>query len=95
MIVIIASKSMLLDSFYRENCGVEIEADKLMISWFGHGGNHINIGLPHYVAMDRKPNNSRETQNLADVSSGFIIFFEVVISANKEEAIKKDLELDP
>ena len=36
--------------------GVELEADKPMVPWYGHGVNHINIGLPHYVVMDRKFN---------------------------------------
>jgi hypothetical protein len=48
--------------------GVELEADKSMVPWYGHGGDHINIGLPHYVVMDRKPDNGGEIQTLADVS---------------------------
>jgi hypothetical protein len=66
-----------------------------MIPWYGHGGNHINIGLPHYIPMDCKPNNSGKIQNLADVSSGIMIFLKVVKSADKEKAIKKDLDLNP
>jgi hypothetical protein len=66
-----------------------------MIPWYGHGSNHINISLPHYIVMDCKPNNGGKIQNLADVSSGIMIFLKVVKSADKEKAIKKDLELDP
>ena len=75
--------------------GIELEADKSMVPWYGHGGNHISIGLPHYLAMDRKPGNSGEIQTLADVSSGILIYLKVVKSADKEKVIKKDLDLDP
>jgi hypothetical protein len=74
---------------------LELDAGKLMIPWYGHGSNYINIGLPHYVVMDCKPNNGDEIQNLADVSSGIMIFLKVVKSADEEKAIKKDLDLDP
>ncbi len=65
-----------------------------MIPWYAHGGDHIKIGLPHYVTLDCKPDNNGQIQNLADVSSGVMIFLKVVKSA-KEKAIKKDLDLDP
>jgi hypothetical protein len=73
---------------------IEFEAIKSMIPWYGHGGNHINIGLPHYIVKDCKPDNNGKIQNLADVSSGIMIFLKVMKSADKEKAIKKDLELD-
>jgi hypothetical protein len=75
--------------------GVELEANKSMIPWYGHDGNHINIGLPHYIAMDCKLDNGGKIQHLADVSSGIMIFLKVVKSADKEKAIEKDLDLDP
>jgi hypothetical protein len=66
-----------------------------MIPWYGHSDNHINIGLPHYVAMDCKPNNGGEIQNLADVSSCIMSILKVVKSANKEKAFEKNLDPDP
>jgi hypothetical protein len=45
--------------------------------------------------MDCKPDNGSEIQNLADISSGIMIFLKVVKSADKEKAIKMDLDLDP
>jgi hypothetical protein len=66
-----------------------------MIPWYGHGGNHINIGLPHYVAMDCKPDNGGKIQNLADVCSGIMISLKVVKSLEEEMAVEKDLDLDP
>ncbi len=29
--------------------------DELMIRWYGLGGSYINIGLPQYMEMERKP----------------------------------------
>ncbi len=75
--------------------GVEPEADKSMVPWYGHGGNNVNIGLPHYAGMDCRPTNGGKIQTLADVSSGILICLKVLKSANKEKAIKKDLYLDP
>jgi hypothetical protein len=36
--------------------------DKSISRWYGQGGNWINHGLPMYVAIDRKPENSCEIQ---------------------------------
>jgi hypothetical protein len=36
-----------------------------MIWWYGTGGHWINKGLPHYVAIDHKPENGCEIQNAA------------------------------
>jgi hypothetical protein len=33
--------------------------------WYGQGGHWIDVGLPHYVAIDRKPENGCEIQNAA------------------------------
>jgi hypothetical protein len=74
--------------------GVELEADESMVPWYGHGGNHINIGLPHCIAMDRKPDKSGEIQTLAEVSSGILICLKFVKNAKEEKANKKDLDLD-
>ena len=39
--------------------------DESISRWYGHGGQWINIGLPMYVAIDRKPENGCEIQNSA------------------------------
>ena len=38
--------------------------DESMSKWYGLGGDWINIGLPMYVAIDRKPVNGCEIQNV-------------------------------
>jgi Transposase IS4 len=39
--------------------------DESMARWYGQGGHWINMGLPMYVAIDRKPENGCEIQNAA------------------------------
>ena len=41
--------------------------------WYGVGGEWINKGIPYYVAMERKPDNCIEVQNVADVIRGIIL----------------------
>jgi hypothetical protein len=49
-----------------------------MIQWYGAGGDWINEGLPHYVAIDRKPENSCEIQNAACGKTGIMMELHVV-----------------
>ena len=37
--------------------------DESILWWYIQGGHWINLGLPMYVAMDRKPENGAEIQN--------------------------------
>ena len=37
--------------------------DESMSGWYGLGGDWIDVGLPHYVAVDRKPKNGCEIQD--------------------------------
>lgn len=63
----------------------EICCDESMSRWYGMGGDWINRGLPHYVAIDRKPENGCEIQNLADGESGIMIQLAVVKSKRYRE----------
>ena len=40
-----------------------------------------------YLALERKPNNSGEIQNLADVASGIMLRLKIVKSAAEEKAV--------
>jgi hypothetical protein len=44
-----------------------------MIQWYGTGGDWINEGLLHYVAIDRKPKNGCEIQNVACGKTGIMM----------------------
>ena len=54
------------------------------------GGEWINKGSPHYVAMERKPDNGIEVQNVADVTMGIMLQLKLVKSANNESRIDKE-----
>jgi hypothetical protein len=53
--------------------GGHLEADKTVVRWYGKGGAFVDTGLPMYLALERKPDNSGEIQNLADVASGIML----------------------
>jgi hypothetical protein len=67
--------------------GGHLEADESMIRWYGVGGSFVDAGIPHYAAIERKPDNGAEIQNLADVASGIMLRLKIVKSAAEEEAI--------
>lgn len=56
--------------------------DESISRWYGLGGSWINEGLPCYVAIDQKPENSCEIQNAACGVSGVMLQLKVV--KNKE-----------
>jgi hypothetical protein len=46
----------------------------------GKGGSWINQGMPHYVAIDRKPENGAEIQNAPCGRSGNMLSLKLVTS---------------
>ena len=64
--------------------------DESMSRWYGIGGSWISKGLPHYVALDRKPENGCELKTAACGRSGIILRIEIVRSvddpASEEDA---------
>ena len=64
----------------------EICVDESMFRWYGQGGHWINHGLPMYVAINRKPENGCEIQNVACGHSGVMIQLKVVKTAEEENA---------
>ena len=62
-------------------------ADESISRWYGLGGNWINMSLPHYVAMDRKPEHGCEIQNSCDGLSGIMLRLKLVKLQHAEEAI--------
>jgi Transposase IS4 len=65
-------------------------ADESISRWYGLGGNWINMGLPHYVAMDRKPEHGCEIQNCCDGISGIMMRLKLVKSSAAEAAITQE-----
>ena len=48
--------------------GSHLEADESMIRWYGVGGSYVDTGIPHYAAIECKPDNGSKIKNLADVA---------------------------
>lgn len=63
-------------------------ADELFSRWYGLGGHYINIGLPMYVAMDRKPEDGCKIQCCADGTTGVMCGLKVVKSAEEVDRLK-------
>ena len=60
--------------------------DESMSRWYGQGGHWINLGLPQYVAIDRKPENGCEIQDAACGRSSVMLSLKLVKSAESEDA---------
>jgi Transposase IS4 len=59
------------------------------------GGHWIDIGLPNYIAIERKPENSCEIQNTACGRSGIMLAFQLVTTPldRKESELESDGDL--
>lgn len=60
--------------------------------WYGLGGSWIVVGIPHYVALDRKPESGCELKTASCGKSGIIIRIEMTISA--DDNASRDFESD-
>lgn len=56
--------------------------DESISRWYGLGGHWINMGLPQYVAIDRKPENGCEIQDACCGRSGVMIRIKIVETAD-------------
>lgn len=70
------------------NPSLKMIVDELFLCWYGLGGHYINIGLPMYVAYDRKPEDGCEIQCSADGTVGVMCRLKVVKSAEEDERLK-------
>ena len=75
----------------RENFipGTFICTDKSISCWYVGSGFWINEGLPCYIAIDLKPENGCEIQNLACEESGVMLQLNLV--KNIQEEVKAEL----
>ena len=53
--------------------GGHLEADESIFCWYGVGGSYVNARILHYTAIERKPDNGSEIQNLADAASRIML----------------------
>jgi hypothetical protein len=68
--------------------------DESMSCWYGQGGEWINMGLPCYVAISRKPENGCEIQNAACGKSGVMLRLKLVKSSAEEKLRKQAADSD-
>ena len=61
--------------------------DESISRWYGLGGHWINVGLPNYVAMERKPENGCEIQDACDGRSRIMIRLKLVKGAIDNEVL--------
>jgi len=54
------------------------------------GGHWINIGLPHYVSIDRKPENGCEIQDLCDGKSKIMVRLKLVKGQLDNERMQRE-----
>ena len=59
--------------------------DESIVCWYGLGGHWISKGLPHYVALDRKPNNGAKICNSCCGVTGILTCLELCQLAAKTE----------
>ncbi|KAI2491610.1 Transposase IS4 [Fragilaria crotonensis] len=99
-----AYRWMLIDDFVANfndhranyfNPSDRICVDESMSRWYGQGGHWINLGLPQYVAIDRKPENGCEIQNSACGRSGVMLRLKLVkgvdlVGDNDDDAPNED-----
>ena len=62
--------------------------DESMSRWYGNGGSWINIGLPCYIAIDRKPDKGCEIQNSACGESGVMLRLKLVKNVGADVQIR-------
>ena len=56
-----------------------------MSRWYGIEGHWINVSLPQYMAIDRKPENGCDIQNADDGVSGIIMQLKLVKTYSEED----------
>ena len=66
--------------------GDSICVDESISRWYGLGGEWINIGLPMYIAIERKPDNGCEIQDAACGRSKIMIRLKLVKTSTEEAA---------
>jgi hypothetical protein len=65
--------------------------DESISRWYGLGGSWIDVGLPHYIAIDLKPEYGCKIQNSACGRSGVLLRLKLVVSTEDEPARDPDV----
>ena len=82
MIMLPSSTKTVLRNYHPSDY---ICVDESMYRWYGIGGHWINAGLPHYIAIDRSPENGRDIHNSADGISGIMMNLKLVKTSSEKD----------
>lgn len=63
--------------------------DESMSRWYGLGGSWIDVGCPHYVKLERKPENGTEIQNVACAKSWIMLGLKLVKYAKESDTVRE------
>ena len=95
---------MLIDKFVncinlhrkeKFNPSGKICVDKSIIQWYRIEGNWICKGLPHFVAIERKPDNGCKIQNSCFGDSGIMLRLKIVRGLQRDASGVNDLTKPP
>lgn len=59
--------------------------DEGMSRWYGFGAHWIAVGLPHYITLDKKPENYLEMKTVCCGRSGIMLIIELNVGSNSSE----------
>ena len=68
--------------------GSKICVDESMVRWYSHGGDWINRGLHHYIAINRNPDNGLEFQNSACGECGIMMRIKLVKGGSDHDNVE-------
>ena len=71
--------------------GSTICVDKSMVRRYSHGGDWINRGLTHYIAIKRNPENGLEVQNSACGECGIMMRLKLVKGGSSHENVENNV----
>ena len=65
-----------------------------MSRWYGLGGSCIDVGSPHYIVLDLKPESEMEVQNISCGSSGIMLGLKLVKMAEETARTESDTNMN-
>lgn len=74
--------------------GENLCVDESILKWYGLEGHWIEVGLPMYMAIDRKPENGCKIQNAACGRSGMMLRLHLVTTAADQRSSLSAAEAD-
>ena len=71
--------------------GSKICVDESMVRYYGRSGDWITRGLPHYIAINRKPENDLEVQNTSCGECGIMMRLNLEKGGSDHDNVENDV----